>query len=201
MIANRDAARAKSGATPRAQPGEASSGAAWTRHAQRSMDLLEVLLIGLAGLSLATFTGAVLVNVVTRSLSIPIPWLQQLVVAVFVWGTFVGGAAAVRRGKHFRVSALGRGMSGRRRQLVLTFQHCVVAGVAIWMSLFGYENFLAGLGYFMQPSGVPIAVVTAAIPVSGILIALFSVEHLIRVWTRMGELPDNGLTEGGTTSE
>lgn len=65
------------------------------------------------------------------------------------------------------------------------------------MVLFGYQNFLAGFGYFMQPSGVPIAAVTAAIPVSGLLIALFSIEQLVRVWTHVGELPVNSPTQGG----
>ena len=51
-----------------------------------------------------------------------------------------------------------------------------VAGVLI---VFGYLNFLHGFGSYMPPSGTPIAVLYAAIPVSGVLIGVFVIEGLI----------------------
>jgi TRAP-type C4-dicarboxylate transport system permease small subunit len=52
-------------------------------------------------------------------------------------------------------------------------------GVAAVLTVFGYVNFLHGFGSYMTPSETPIAVLYAAIPVSGLLIGLFVIEGLI----------------------
>jgi TRAP-type C4-dicarboxylate transport system permease small subunit len=50
------------------------------------------------------------------------------------------------------------------------------------MVWFGYLNFLAGFGNFRMPSMTPLASLYAAIPLSGALIALFTVEQLVNGW-------------------
>jgi hypothetical protein len=50
------------------------------------------------------------------------------------------------------------------------------------MVYFGYLNFLAGFGNFRMPSMTPLASLYAAIPLSGALIALFTVEQLVNGW-------------------
>ena len=55
----------------------------------------------------------------------------------------------------------------------------VVLGVAFCLIGFGYVNFLRGFGSFRLPSGTPIASLYAAIPLSGVLIALFTIEQLV----------------------
>ena len=52
----------------------------------------------------------------------------------------------------------------------------VVAGVLIY---YGYINYLRGFGSFRLPSNTPIASLYAAIPLSGVLIALFTIEQLV----------------------
>jgi TRAP-type C4-dicarboxylate transport system permease small subunit len=51
-----------------------------------------------------------------------------------------------------------------------------VAACLIW---YGYLNYLRGFGSFRLPSGTPIASLYAVIPLSGALIALFTIEQLI----------------------
>jgi TRAP-type C4-dicarboxylate transport system permease small subunit len=51
--------------------------------------------------------------------------------------------------------------------------------VAFCLVYFGYINFLRGFGSFRMPSMTPIASLYAAIPLSGALIALFTVEQLV----------------------
>ena len=43
-------------------------------------------------------------------------------------------------------------------------------------------DFLQGFGSFRMPSMTPIASLYAAIPVSGVLVALFTVEQLVNGW-------------------
>ena len=49
----------------------------------------------------------------------------------------------------------------------------------IW---FGWLNFLKGFESFRMPSMLPIAYLFAIIPVSGVLVALFSVEQIWNGW-------------------
>ena len=58
----------------------------------------------------------------------------------------------------------------------------MVLAVALCMVYFGYINFLQGFGGFRMPSMTPIASLYAAIPISGVLIALFTVEQLVNGW-------------------
>jgi TRAP-type C4-dicarboxylate transport system permease small subunit len=54
-----------------------------------------------------------------------------------------------------------------------------VLGVAFSLIYFGYLNFLRGFSSFRMPSLTPIASLYAAIPLSGFLIALFTIEQLV----------------------
>jgi TRAP-type C4-dicarboxylate transport system permease small subunit len=91
-------------------------------------------------------------------------------------------AAATRRSDHLCLSAITEALTGHWRLLVETFNRLVVLGAALCMVWFGYINFLAGFGNFRMPSMTPLASLYAAIPLSGALIALFTVEQLVNGW-------------------
>ena len=71
-----------------------------------------------------------------------------------------------------RPCTAGRGLSSRSSRIV-------VLCVALFLIYFGYINFLRGFGSFRMPSMTPIASLYAAIPISGVLIALFTIEQLV----------------------
>jgi TRAP-type C4-dicarboxylate transport system permease small subunit len=162
-------------------PGTVVSGR--DRHLKwKALDTIERALMWLSGLLLATFSVTVLLDVVTRSIGRPINSLQEITLGAFVWGIFIGGSAAVRRNEHFQLAAAAQSLKGTKRALMETFNHLVVLGVCLFLAFFGYFNFLQGFGNFLQPSGTPVAVITAAIPVAGVVMALFTVERLVNGW-------------------
>ena len=65
-------------------------------------------------------------------------------------------------------------MHGTPRLIVEIIIRLVVLGVAFCLIWFGYINYLRGFGSFRLPSGTPIASLYAVIPLSGVLIALFT---------------------------
>jgi TRAP-type C4-dicarboxylate transport system permease small subunit len=139
-------------------------------------------LMWLSGLFLATFTITVLLDVTTRFTGTPILWLQEVTLGAFVWGVFIGGAVAVRRNEHFLLARIATSLQGRSRMVMETASHLVLLAVALFLALFGFSFFMLGFGIHSQPSGTPVAVITAAIPISGALIALFTVERLVNGW-------------------
>lgn len=163
----------------------------------RALTVVERGLTVLCGLILVGFTVATLLDVVTRILGSPVNWLQNFILGSFVWGVFLGGAVAQRRREHFRLAAIAEHYTGLRRQLFESLEQVVVLAVSLWMVYFGYFNVLSGRGNYLQPSQVPLSVVTAAIPVAGAFIAVFSVERLYHVWTNGAAL---GRSTGPSTS-
>jgi TRAP-type C4-dicarboxylate transport system permease small subunit len=70
-------------------------------------------------------------------------------------------------------------MHGTPRLIVEIIIRLVVLGVAFVLIWYGYLNYIRGFGSFRLPSGTPIASLYAIIPLSGILIALFTVEQMV----------------------
>lgn len=160
-----------------------------------ALDGVEHGLMWLSGFLLAVFTVTVLVDVTTRFTGTPVLWLQEVTLGAFVWGVFIGGAVAVRRNEHFLLARIARRLSGSRRLVLETINHLVMLGVALFLAVFGFGFFLQGLGIYSQPSGTPLAVTIVSIPISGVLIALFTVERLVNGWRNGFEGEDDDLAE------
>jgi TRAP-type C4-dicarboxylate transport system permease small subunit len=147
-----------------------------------ALDGLERALMVMCGVTLLGFSSSVICDIVTRTIGHPWLWLQEVTSTFFVYGIFIGAAVATRRNDHLYLTALSDSLHGSARLLVETVIRLVVIAVALWMIYFGYINFLRGFGSFRMPSMTPIASLYAAIPLSGVLIALFAVEQLINGW-------------------
>jgi TRAP-type C4-dicarboxylate transport system permease small subunit len=148
----------------------------------KSLDWLESALMMLCGFTLAAFSLAVVCDIVTREIGRPWLWLQEVTSTFFIYGIFIGAAVATRRNDHLFLAAIGDSMRGRPRQLIETAIRLVVISVGLFMTWFGYVNFIRGFGSFRMPSMTPIASLYAAIPISGALIALFAFEQLVNGW-------------------
>jgi TRAP-type C4-dicarboxylate transport system permease small subunit len=145
----------------------------------RWLDRLELGLMMLCGLLCFGFSLSVMFDILTRTIGHPWLWLQEVTSTLFIYAIFVGAAVATRRNDHLYLTAFSEALHGPARQVVEIIIRIVVLGVAFGLIWFGYINFLRGFGSFRLPSGTPIASLYAAIPLSGVLIALFTVEQLV----------------------
>jgi len=145
----------------------------------RALDPLEHALMAACGLCLFGFTLSEFADVVARLLHHPLASAQEFSSGFFIWGVFLGGAVAVRRDTNFRIGAISDRWTGVPRLVAELTKRTVMLGVAGVLIVFGYLNFLHGFGSYMPPSETPIAVLYAAIPVSGLLIGVFVIEGLI----------------------
>ena len=145
----------------------------------RSFDRLELILMILCGVLCFGFSLSVTADIVTRTLGHPWLWLQEVTSTLFIYAIFVGTAAATRRNDHLYLTAISEAMHGTPRLIVEVIIRIVVLGVAFCLILYGYQNYLRGFGSFRLPSGTPIASLYAIIPLSGVLIGLFTIEQLV----------------------
>jgi TRAP-type C4-dicarboxylate transport system permease small subunit len=166
----------------------------------RALDPLEQILMALCGVALAGFTTTVFFDVVTRTIGYPVLWVQEVTTTFFVYGIFIGTAVAARRNDHLYLTAIAEAMRGHARLAVETFTRLVVLGAALCMVWFGYINFRQGFGAFRMPSLTPLASLYAAIPLSGALVALFTIEQLVNGW-RHGFADDTESVEDTLDSD
>jgi len=145
----------------------------------RSFDRLELILMMLCGLLCFGFSLSVMFEIVTRTIGHPWLWLQEVTSTLFIYAIFIGAAVATRRNDHLYLTAISDALHGTPRLIVEVLIRLVVLGVACCLIWFGYINFLRGFGSFRLPSGTPIASLYAIIPLSGVLIALFTIEQLV----------------------
>jgi TRAP-type C4-dicarboxylate transport system permease small subunit len=133
----------------------------------------------LCGLLLFGFSTTVMFDIVTRTIGHPWLWLQEVTSTFFIYAIFIGAAVATRRNDHLYLTAVAEALHGTPRLVAEITIRLVVLSVASCLVYFGYLNFLRGFSSFRMPSMTPIASLYAAIPVSGALIALFTIEQLV----------------------
>ena len=85
-------------------------------------------------------------------------------------------------------------MSGGARLFFEMFNRFCVLGVAFAMIYYGYLNFLDGFKSLRMPSMTPIATLYAAIPLSGVFVALFTLEQMVN-GLKHGFIDPNGSPE------
>jgi TRAP-type C4-dicarboxylate transport system permease small subunit len=148
----------------------------------RAFDKLELVLMMLCGVLLFGFSSTVVFDIVTRTIGHPWLWLQEVTQTFFIYAIFIGAAVATRRNDHLYLTAVSEALHGTPRLVAEIVIRLVVLGVAICLVYFGYLNFLRGFSSFRMPSMTPIASLYAAIPIAGVLIALFTLEQMVNGW-------------------
>jgi TRAP-type C4-dicarboxylate transport system permease small subunit len=145
----------------------------------RALDRLELALMVLCGALCFGFSLSVTADIVTRTIGHPWLWLQEVTSTLFIYAIFIGTAVATRRNDHLYLTAISDAMHGTPRLVIEVIIRLIVLGVAFCLIYYGYLNYLRGFGSFRLPSGTPIASLYAVIPLSGALIGLFTIEHLV----------------------
>jgi TRAP-type C4-dicarboxylate transport system permease small subunit len=161
----------------------------------RALDRLELVLMMLCGILCFGFSMSVTADIVTRTIGHPWLWLQEVTSTLFIYAIFIGAAAATRRNDHLYLTAISESMHGTPRAIVEVMTRTVVLCVSFCLIWFGYLNYLRGFGSFRLPSGQPIAYLYIIIPLSGILIALFTIEQLVNGLVNGFDHPEPPLAE------
>jgi TRAP-type C4-dicarboxylate transport system permease small subunit len=167
----------------------------------RVFDRLELALMLLCGILCFGFSLSVTADIVTRTIGHPWLWLQEVTSTLFIYAIFIGAAVATRRNDHLYLTAISESMHGVSRIIVEIIIRLVVLGVALCLIWYGYLNYLRGFGSFRLPSGTPIASLYAIIPLSGILIALFTVEQLVNGLVNGFDHPEPPLEDDSAISQ
>jgi len=105
-------------------------------------------------------------------------WAEQAALLLMIWYVMFAAAAGVREDFHIRISVFADAFPGAAGKFIRIIAHSVVglfgAGMAIW----GTELVLTTWPHAIPTLGLPRGVAYIPIPLSGLLIAGFSVERI-----------------------
>ncbi len=123
-------------------------------------------------------------NVLSRYFQIwSIAWFDEIVEALFAWMVFIGAAALWREHDHFRIDWLetfldaetGGGRAAQGLRLILVLLSLAFLAVLAWKGL----DLTLRSRAVTPILNVPVAVVYAAIPLSAVVMCLYSLRDLV----------------------
>ena len=126
-------------------------------------------------------------------------WTEEASRFCFIWTVLLGAAIAVREGTHFTIDVLPEEMPTWLQRTVEVVVLALIGVIALVMVFGGLRFAEIGWTRISTTSGIRLAWVYAAIPVSGFSILLFVTEQLVDVFR--GEQARLGSREGLESEE
>lgn len=106
-------------------------------------------------------------------------WAEQSALTLMIWFIFLGGAAGVRDGFHIRIIAVENMVSQASRKKMRFVSNAIVGVLGLAMLWWGGELVVRTWSHVIPSLGIPRGMAYLAIPIAGLLIALFSIERIL----------------------
>jgi TRAP-type C4-dicarboxylate transport system permease small subunit len=141
------------------------------------------LAAGLAG----AITVLLVVAVVGRYSGLyALVWIEEAARAMFIWLCFLGAAVGVRRRGHFRLELFESFVPRAGRRAAQIAAHASLGALGIGLLLTGATMMSDSAGQYTNALNLPLMLVYAAIPASGVLFIVSAAEL---VWETAREEP------------
>ena len=126
-----------------------------------------------AGALVIAVAAVVLLQVLMRYLfATPNPWSEEVSRFAFIWVSLLGASLAVEHRAHFGFDQVTKKLAPGTRRVVETFAQAVVLAFALLLIGAGIALMDLTLGERSAALNLPVALVYAAAPVSGALMAI-----------------------------
>lgn len=133
-----------------------------------------------AGVGLLIMTAIIATQVFSRYVLNDSPaWAEQAALLLMIWYVFIAAAAGVREGFHIRIAVFVDNLPSGPRHFMMVLGHVVVLAFGLAMAYFGVELTRETWSHVIPTLGISRGYAYLPIPLSGLLIAGFSVEHII----------------------
>lgn len=110
-------------------------------------------------------------------------WSEQAALVLMIWYVSLAAAAGVREGFHIRIVALENAVSQKKRRVMQIASNGVVAACGVAMLIWGGELVLRTWTHTIPSLGIPRGLAYAGLPISGLLIFVFSLERILEIWS------------------
>jgi TRAP-type C4-dicarboxylate transport system permease small subunit len=106
-------------------------------------------------------------------------WAEQTALLLMIWYVFFAAAAGVREGFHIRILAMESVLSPRGRHIMRFVAHLVVGFSGVAIAIWGGELVARTWSHVIPTLGLPRGVAYLPLPLSGVLIAFFTIELML----------------------
>ncbi|WP_393916188.1 TRAP transporter small permease [Halostreptopolyspora alba] len=126
------------------------------------------------------------------------PWAPETALVLLAWLGLLGVAIGVREHAHISVTFVTDRLSRRVRTVVLWLTPALFLVFGIYLMIQGWDFTQLTMNSTLPATGLPTAVQYAAMPVTGVLVTIYSCLQLLNVETGRGALatPEDGEEEG-----
>jgi TRAP-type C4-dicarboxylate transport system permease small subunit len=139
--------------------------------------------IGIAGVALVAMAGIQAWQVFARYvLNDPPSWTEPLALLCMSTTMMFGAAAGVHAGRHFGFFIVVEHARPPVRRLMQLVARLIATAVGVLFALWGGEMMLDAWDYEIAGAPLPQGIMFLPLCLGGVLIALFSIEQLIRLW-------------------
>ena len=139
--------------------------------------------IGIAGVALVAMAGIQAWQVFARYvLNDPPSWTEPLALLCMSTTMMFGAAAGVHAGRHFGFFIVVERARPQMRRLMQLVARLIATAVGVLFALWGGEMMIDAWDYEIAGAPLPQGIMFLPLCLGGILIALFSIEQLIRLW-------------------
>ena len=115
-------------------------------------------------------------------LKAPLAWSEDLAMLLFQWVAFLGAAIGVKRMRHFGIELVVSALSERVRHRIELLVPLIMSIVALTMVTEGWKLLALNRMRIYSTMDVSYTWAFLPIPLSGLLIILYLIEHEVRRW-------------------
>lgn len=126
----------------------------------------------------------VFINVVLHAVERDLAWTTELSEVLMVWVTFIGGAAAARRGEHIAISELVDLLGSRSRRVAIVLAQLLSVAVLLLLIYYGAKVVELGLSNRLTVLDWPMAVEYLALPMGAAATLVFVLYDLFNIISR-----------------
>jgi len=139
--------------------------------------------IGIAGVALVAMAGIQAWQVFARYvLNDPPSWTEPLALLCMSTTMMFGAAAGVHAGRHFGFFIVVEHARPQVRRLMQLVARLIATAVGVLFALWGGEMMIDAWDYEIAGAPLPQGIMFLPLCLGGVLIAIFSIEQLIRLW-------------------
>ena len=157
----------------------------------RLLDLIATAGMAITGVALVVLTAIFGWLVFGRYVLNSTPtWVEQVALLLVMLIGFVGAAVGIHRGSHLSIAYFRDNSPGPVRRGFVLLSHLALAGFGALMAVKGYELVIFKWGSDIPLISVPEGLRAIPLMLSGALILLFSLGHLLRWFKDPDDAPD-----------
>lgn len=144
--------------------------------------LLSLVARWFAGIGLLVMTAIIAWQVFARYVLNASPaWGEQAALLLMIWYVMLAAAAGVREQFHIRIGVFVERLPNRMQRPAVALAHGTVAAFGFALVYWGIELTVATWEHVIPTLGLPRGVAYLPMPLAGVLIAGFSIEHIVAV--------------------